>query len=117
MRVPTRAELSRATARAAVLREAGEPKTFNSAMARVEAGLWAPGYFLRWQREQVKKSLRGVAEEAGVSAPFWSDLEHGRHWMEPTRYAAVAKALGTRDDVISYLGKYVPCGHCGRCGP
>lgn len=109
--------LSKAVAQAKVLREMGEPKTFNSAMARVEASLWLPGYMIRWLREQTGKTLRGVAEEVGVSAPFWSDVEHGRRWMARDRHGAVAKALGTRADVIEHLSGFIRCGHCGRGAP
>ena len=36
------------------------------------------GEAIRWAREQRQMSLRGLAEEVGVSAPFLSDLEHNR---------------------------------------
>ena len=36
------------------------------------------GDAIRWARRERKLSLRGMAEGVGFSAPFLSDLEHGK---------------------------------------
>lgn len=40
-------------------------------------------------------TLRGLATAVGVSAPFLSDVEHGRRRPSEERLTAIAKALGT----------------------
>jgi len=82
----------------------------------VEAEIMPPGCFLRWLREEAGKTLRGVARETGLSAPFWSDVEHSRHPVNPRHYALAAKALATREDVIARVQSFMPCGFCGRTG-
>lgn len=52
-------------------------------------------------------SLRALAEKVGVSAPFLSDLEHGRRGTE--RIAEIAKALGASFKELEKLsGKWPP---------
>jgi transcriptional regulator with XRE-family HTH domain len=50
------------------------------------------GRFIREARERAGMSLRQLAAKVGVSAPFLSDLEHGRRGTE--RLDDIAAALG-----------------------
>src|SRR5437868_5021142 len=49
------------------------------------------GEAVRLLREEQGLTLRALAEKVGVSAPFLSDLEHGRRQTD--RYEALAEAL------------------------
>jgi len=93
------------------------PRTVNTALAMVEAERLPPGLFLTWLREEAGKTLREVAEEIGVSAPYWSDVEHGRRGVTPERYPNIAAALNTRVQIIEQAMRQLPCGFCGRTGP
>jgi transcriptional regulator with XRE-family HTH domain len=58
------------------------------------------GEAIHWAREQRSMTLRQLATKVGVSAPFMSDVEHGRRI--PGDVAAVAAALGVpADDLLS----------------
>jgi transcriptional regulator with XRE-family HTH domain len=46
-------------------------------------------------------TLRALAEKIGVSAPFLSDLEHGRR--QTNQYDALAEALGVSVDDLRQL--------------
>jgi len=59
---------------------------------RIPEGVQSLGEAIRLLREARGLTLRGLAEKVGVSAPFLSDLEHGRRQTE--RYDEFAKALG-----------------------
>jgi transcriptional regulator with XRE-family HTH domain len=50
------------------------------------------GEAIHWAREQRNMTMRQLADKVGVSAPFMSDVEHGRR--TPGDVAAVAAALG-----------------------
>lgn len=50
------------------------------------------GEMIRTAREQQGITLRGLAKKAGVSAPFLSDVEHGRRALGDS-LNRVAKAL------------------------
>lgn len=54
-------------------------------------GVNSLGEAVRILREQQGLTLRALAEKTGVSAPFLSDLEHGRRQTD--RYEAFATAL------------------------
>ena len=44
-------------------------------------------------REKAKRTLRSIAEEAGISAPFLSDIEHGRRRPSEETEIRLRKAL------------------------
>ena len=48
----------------------------------------------RAAREKAGLTLRGLADLAGVSPPFLSDVEHGRRGFSPGTEAKVRAALG-----------------------
>jgi transcriptional regulator with XRE-family HTH domain len=54
----------------------------------------ALGKVLRSARQQQNKVLSEVAEAAGVSVPFLSDLERGKRAIGPKRLDSLARALG-----------------------
>ena len=58
---------------------------------KIPAGVKTLGEAVRLLREQQGLTLRGLAEKVGVSAPFLSDLEHGRRQTE--KYEQFASAL------------------------
>ena len=58
---------------------------------RVPTGV-SLGEAVRILREDQRITLRALAEKVGVSAPFLSDLEHGRRQTD--RYSELAEALG-----------------------
>jgi transcriptional regulator with XRE-family HTH domain len=65
------------------------------------------GQRIRELREEKGLSLRALAEKVGVSAPFLSDLEHGRRGTE--RISEIAKALGVGSRELEKLsGKWPP---------
>lgn len=51
------------------------------------------GQRLRELRETADKSLRELAKEVGISAPFLSDVELGRRFPADENLTALAKAL------------------------
>lgn len=53
------------------------------------------GGYVRELRIAKKMSLRSAAEQSGVSASFWSDMEHGRIHVPKETLAKVAEVLGT----------------------
>lgn len=60
----------------------------------------ASGARVRWHREQTGKSLRAVAEEAGVSPCLISRWERGVGDPGLSRAAAVARVLGVSLDEL-----------------
>ena len=52
------------------------------------------GAWLKEQREQHGMSLRGTARALGVSAPYWSDVEHNNRYPSDRHLGAVARLLG-----------------------
>jgi len=48
-----------------------------------------------WARNERKMTLRQLAQAVGLSAPFLSDIEHGRRW--PKEIAPFAAALGVSE--------------------
>lgn len=59
------------------------------------------GEAVRLLREGQRLTLRALAEKVGVSAPFLSDLEHGRRQTD--RYAQLAGALGVDEEELRQL--------------
>lgn len=55
---------------------------------------WAIGAALRRARLQQGRTLRDVAEAAGVSLPYLSEVERGRKEASSEVLAAVCRALG-----------------------
>jgi hypothetical protein len=51
------------------------------------------GAKLRKEREKAKRSLRGVAEELGISAPYLLDMEMGRRNWSEARINQYQKAI------------------------
>lgn len=77
------------------------------ATAQELAGTVKLGQKIRELREQKGLSLRALAERVGVSAPFLSDLEHGRRGTE--KIVEIAKALGVSAKELEKLsGKWPP---------
>lgn len=71
------------------------------------AGTITLGQRIRELREAKQLSLRALAEKAGVSAPFLSDLEHGRRGTE--KIDEIARALGANATELRKLsGKLTP---------
>ena len=65
------------------------------------------GQKIRELREARQLSLRALAEKVGVSAPFLSDLEHGRRGTE--KVDEIARALGVNANELRKLsGKLTP---------
>lgn len=59
------------------------------------------GEAVRSLREDQRLTLRALAEKVGISAPFLSDLEHGRRQTD--RYAELAEALGVAEASLREL--------------
>lgn len=75
--------------------------------AQEPAGAIKLGQKIRQLREEQGLSLRALAEKVGVSAPFLSDLEHGRRGTE--KLSEIAKALGANSKELEKLsGKWPP---------
>lgn len=58
------------------------------------------GDVVRWLRKRHGKKLREVAEAAGMSVSFLSDLEHGRTMPSLASLEALAHAFGVKLAVI-----------------
>jgi len=59
------------------------------------------GEAIRLLRTGQRMTLRALADKIGVSAPFLSDLEHGRR--QTNQYDALAAALGVSVDELRKL--------------
>jgi transcriptional regulator with XRE-family HTH domain len=68
--------------------------------ARREDGAKALGSFIRAQRELANLSLRTVAERAGISNPYLSQLERGLHAPSVRVLTSLARTLRIRADVL-----------------
>jgi len=68
------------------------------------------GIRIREAREKMRVTLRELARTIGVSAPFMSDVEHGRRRLTAERVDAVAKALGMKAKDLESI-----CGICPHC--
>src|SRR5262245_53827772 len=62
-----------------------------SAKRRIPTGITTLGEAVRHLRTEKRMTLRALAEAVGISAPFLSDIEHGRR--QTNEYEALAKAL------------------------
>lgn len=67
---------------------------------------------VRRLRERKGMTLRQLAAMVGLSAPFLSDVEHGRRRL--SHLDAMAKALGVK--VIHFLDIAGKCPHCKGTG-
>jgi transcriptional regulator with XRE-family HTH domain len=65
-----------------------------------EDGAKALGAFIRAQRELANLSLRTVAERAGISNPYLSQLERGLHAPSVRVITSLARTLRIRPDVL-----------------
>lgn len=74
--------------------------------ARKLGGIVTLGQRIRELREEQNMSLRALADKVGVSAPFLSDLEHGRRGTE--KVDEIAKALGVPAKDLSKLSGKLP---------
>lgn len=61
---------------------------------------------MRHLRESAGLTLRAVAEEIGVSAPFLSDVEHNRRRTD--KLVELARALGCEPGLLSRFDSRVP---------
>lgn len=61
------------------------------------------GQRIREVREAADMSLRELAKEVGISAPFLSDVELGRRFPSDENLAALAKALKISADELRNL--------------
>jgi len=73
------------------------------------------GDWLRQRREEKRLTLRAMADRMGVTAPFLSDVEHGRRNLTGRRLGDAAMALGlpveeletARADVDAELRRWI----------
>lgn len=63
----------------------------------------ALGKLLRDARQLRNKVLSEIAEAAGVSVPFLSDLERGKRAIGPKRLDSIAKVLGLEPETYVKL--------------
>jgi transcriptional regulator with XRE-family HTH domain len=70
-------------------------------MRRIPPGVRSLGEAIRLLREDQGMTLRALAEKVGVSAPFLSDLEHGRRQTD--KYDELAAALRVSVDDLKEL--------------
>lgn len=61
---------------------------------------WGLGDAIRRRREEIGLSRREVAERAGLSYPYLSELETGRKRGSPDSIRSVAEALGLGQDEL-----------------
>jgi transcriptional regulator with XRE-family HTH domain len=61
---------------------------------------WGLGDAIRTRREEVKLSRRDLAERAGLSYPYLSELETGKKRGSPDSIRSVADALGLGQDEL-----------------
>jgi len=73
----------------------------NDEKRHLPPGVKTLGEAVRLLREDQGSTLRALAEKVGVSAPFLSDLEHGRRQTD--RYEKLADALNVPVDEIRTL--------------
>jgi transcriptional regulator with XRE-family HTH domain len=64
----------------------------------VPDGIRSLGEAVRYLRTERRMTLRALAQKAGISAPFLSDIEHGRR--QTNEYEALAKALDVAVDEL-----------------
>ena len=71
------------------------------ARRKIPAGATTLGEAVRLLRTEQQMTLRALADKIGVSAPFLSDLEHGRR--QTNQYDALADALDVSVDDLRKL--------------
>lgn len=77
-----------------------------AARKKIPPGVKTLGEAVRLLRTEQRMTLRALAEKIGVSAPFLSDLEHGRR--QTNQYDALAEALGVDVEELRGLDGRVP---------
>jgi transcriptional regulator with XRE-family HTH domain len=75
------------------------------AVRQIPSGVKTLGEAVRVLRESQGLTLRALAEKVGVSAPFLSDLEHGRRQTD--RHEDLASALGVSAEALRDLDSRV----------
>jgi len=70
------------------------------------------GAYIRNTRGAAKMSLRELARRLDVSAPFLSDVEHGRRFLGKQHWPALRKAI----PAISIAEMEIRTPPCSRCG-
>lgn len=74
------------------------------------------GAYIRQTRDAAKMTLRELARRLDVSAPFLSDVEHGRRMLGKQHWLALMKALPAIK-TAEMLVRTPPCSRCGCvCG-
>lgn len=77
------------------------PRRMGERVRHVPPGVKSLGEAVRILREDQGLTLRALAEKVGVTAPFLSDLEHGRRQTD--RYEKLAAALNVPVDELREL--------------
>jgi transcriptional regulator with XRE-family HTH domain len=72
------------------------------------------GEEIRRLREMAGLTLCGLSHKMKLSAPFWSDVEHGRRALTADRLAQVAPILGTTLKALADVAGV--CTHCMGSG-
>ena len=73
--------------------EADASQALPSVREQVETRMREVGMFIRQQRNQAQLSLRKLAEQAGVSNPYLSQIERGMRHPSAEILQAIARAL------------------------
>ena len=73
---------------------------------KVPPGATSIGEAIRLLRTERRMTLRALAEKIGVSAPFLSDVEHGRR--QTNQYEPLAEALDVPVEELRKLDGRVP---------
>ena len=77
-----------------------------AARRKIPPGATTLGEAIRLLRAERQMTLRALADKIGVSAPFLSDVEHGRR--QTNQYEAIAEALDVSIDDLRELDGRVP---------
>ena len=73
---------------------------------KIPAGATTLGEAIRLLRAERQMTLRALADKIGVSAPFLSDVEHGRR--QTNQYDAIAEAFDVPVDDLRDLDGRIP---------
>jgi transcriptional regulator with XRE-family HTH domain len=77
-----------------------------AARRKIPPGVKTLGEAIRVLRTEQQMTLRALADKIGVSAPFLSDVEHGRR--QTNQYEPLADALSVSVDELRKLDGRVP---------
>lgn len=86
-------------------RDPGQAEEEALAMVRI-------GLELRRLREEKGVTLRALGEAVGLSAPFLSDVEHGRRKL--SHVAEIEESLGAKEGHFARIVGW--CSHCNGSG-